>query len=58
MEDNKTGNSVMINIASFIVDKRLLFFLIYIIGLIAAIKVSVGAITSSPAQTPFRIIAR
>ena len=38
MEENKQkGNSAMIRIASFIVDKRMLFFLIYIIALIFSV---------------------
>ena len=38
MEENKKkGNSAMIRIASFIVDKRMLFFLIYIIALIFSV---------------------
>ncbi len=38
MEETKnTGNSVMLRIASFIVDKRMLFFLIYIIMMIFSV---------------------
>lgn len=41
MEENKNkGNSAMIRIASFIVDKRMLFFLIYIIALIFSVIAS------------------